>query len=122
MTERGGGTARHRRRVRSVIAAGSVAVALGVATAGTASAEGADPNGPYDWDCGTSRSGGLHVEAFGRTIRVLLTNTVSGDRTVLLSGNVAVDVDGGPYGTAYVFASNDGAFSPDTHPFCGTQP
>ncbi len=95
---------------------------LAVPLAGTAHAEIIGPGNPYFWDCGSSRSGGILVEAFGQNIRVIVNPDNGPSREETRSGSISERFDGGSSGNAAIFTSNDGGFGPGTRVYCDGAP
>lgn len=111
-----------RRHVRRVAVAVMASAALAAPLAGTAHAEIIGPGNPYFWDCGSSRSGGLLVEATGERIRIVINPNGGPSREEIRSGSISERFDGGASGDAAVFTSNEGAFGPNTQTYCDGAP
>lgn len=92
-----------------------------VAGAGPAFADKIDPNGPYVWECGSSRSGGAHIEAYADTITVIV-NDGNGRRTLTFHGRVAQYIPGTSSGSITLAVSNDGLFSTASRAYCSPHP
>lgn len=110
------------RTVRRTALGVCAAAALLLPLSGTAFAEIMNPNNPFFWDCGSSRAGGIHIEAYGQDIRVLFEPEGKDQQELHYSGSISQDLTGGARGKALVFASNDGGFSPNTRVFCSPTP
>lgn len=110
------------RALRRTAIGACAASALLIPLSGTAFAEIMNPGNPFFWDCGSSREGGIHVEAYGKDIRVLFEPDGHPQEEKHYSGSISEDLIGGARGKALVFASNDGGFSPNTKVICSPTP
>lgn len=97
-------------------------LAIPFVVAMTPSAAWADKiGGVYSWDCGSSRSGGVFIEDWGKTITVVI-NDESGRHKYVFHNHVAKHIGGGSKGTAQDFVSNDGTFGSRSHGYCEQHP
>jgi hypothetical protein len=115
-------TAPSRRFRRGLVAGVLVAGATLGSGAGVAWADIGAPGSPYQYVCGGSRSGGLHVEAAAQTITVDIRPDRGPAHVETRSGSISENFVGGTAATIYLRASNDGVFGPKTRTYCDDQP